>query len=150
MSVFEETMILTLTVECVWGVYLEDQCVRVIEIAENASLYDLHEAIQEAVGFGRDHPFEFYTANSASPGAHRRWLTEKEEWQEKEDDFLTIRLNSIYPLGRKKLYYLFDFGDRWTFEIRKGRGAKKPKSGVTYPRVVQTIGPNPKQYPRFE
>lgn len=143
-------MILTLTVECVDGMYLEDECVRVIEIDETASLYDLHEAIQDAVGFARDHPFEFFLANSASPQAHKRWLTEQEKWEEKERDFFRTRLNSIYPLGRKKLYYLFDFGDDWTFEIRKGRGAKKPESGVRYPRVVQSIGPNPKQYPRFE
>lgn len=74
-------MILTLTIEGIGRTYLEDQCVRVIEIDENASLYDLHEAIQDAVGFGRDHPFEFFIANGASPQAHRRWLTEKEEWE---------------------------------------------------------------------
>jgi hypothetical protein len=31
------------------------------------SLHDLHEKIQDAVSFGRDHPFEFYLANSSSP-----------------------------------------------------------------------------------
>ena len=57
-------MILTLTIECVFGHDLEDQCIRVIEIEEDASLYELHDAIQEAVEFERDHPFTFYVANS--------------------------------------------------------------------------------------
>jgi hypothetical protein len=143
-------MILTLTVDCVYGRYLEDQCIRVIEIDENACLYELHKAIQDAVQFGEDHLFDFFIANSDSPWAHRQWLTEKEEPEESEEVYRQITLRSIYPLGRKKLYYIFDFGDQWTFEIRKSRGAKKPETGVTYPRVVKAIGPNPKQYPRCE
>ncbi len=143
-------MILTLTIECVWGAYLKESCLRVIEIDEEASLYDLHDVIQDAVEFGRDHPFEFFLANSSSPWAKKQWLTEKEEWEDKEDDFCRIQLMDIWPSGRKKLYYLFDFGDKWTFEIRKKRGSKESEHGVKYPRLIKTIGPNPEQYPRFE
>ena len=46
-----------------------------------------------------------------SPQAHKRWVTEQEKWEEMEKDFFRTRLNSIYPLGRKKLYYVFDFGE---------------------------------------
>ena len=67
-----------------------------------------------------------------------------------ESDFAKIRLKDLYPLGRKKLYYLFDFGDNWTFEIRRARGAKKPEANVEYPRVVEAIGPDPEQYPTWE
>ncbi|MFC1833728.1 hypothetical protein ACFL2Q_03205 [Thermodesulfobacteriota bacterium] len=143
-------MILTLTVECVSGRSLEDECIRVIEIDENACLYDLSRAVLNAVGFEQDHLFEFYIANSASPWAHKRWLSEKEEWKEREDDFFQITLSSIYPLGRKRLYYIFDWGDMWTFEVRKKRGAKKPETDASYPRVVQAIGSNPQQYPGYE
>jgi len=80
----------------------------------------------------------------------KRWLSEKEEWEEREDDFFQITLRSIYPLDRKILYYIFDLGDNWTFEIRKGRGIKTPETDISYPRVVQTIGPNPEQYPGDE
>jgi len=143
-------MILTLTIECVRGAYLRERCIRVIEIHAKTSLYDLHDAIQDTVKFGRDHPFEFFLANSSSPYAVKKWLTEKKEWEDKEDDFCRIRLTDIWPTGRKKLYYLFDFGDKWTFEIRKGRGGKEPEQGVKYPRLLKAIGPNPEQYPRYE
>jgi hypothetical protein len=142
-------MIYTLTVECVFGTYLEEQCIRVIEIEDAASLYALHLAIQDAIDFGRDHPFEFYIANKWN-GWKKQWLTEHEEWEEKENDFFRIKLQKIWPLGRKRLYYLFDFGDRWTFEVRKARGAKEPEPEVLYPRVIKSIGPNPEQYPNFE
>ena len=140
-------MILTLTVKCVFGSYLSEECVRVIEMDEEASLYDLHDAIQDAVDFDRDHLFEFFTANSASPFASKHRLTEMEAWGNQEDDFRRIKLKDIWPLGRKRLYYLFDFGDSWTFEIRKGRKTTQPEPGVRYPRVVKAIGPNPEQYP---
>jgi hypothetical protein len=143
-------MILTLTIDAVWGAYLENPCTRVIEIEEHACLYDLHDAIQDAVGFGRDHPFMFFLANSSSPYARKQWLSEEEEWEDKEDDFYRIRLSDIWPTGRKKLFYLFDFGDKWTFAVRKERGTKEPEPGVTYPRLIKVIGPNPEQYPRWE
>jgi hypothetical protein len=83
-------MIFTLTIHCVSGAYLRESCTRVIEIDEKACLYDLHDAIQDAVEFGRDHPFEFFLANSSSPYAVRKRLTEKEEWEDREDDFYSI------------------------------------------------------------
>lgn len=142
-----ERMIFTLTVECVFGAYFKENCVRVIEFEEDTTLDGLHDAIQDAVAFDRDHPFEFYTANSASRFANKHWLTESEAWEDKVEDFCSITLRDIWPLERKKLYYVFDFGDQWTFEIRKARGAKEPEKGVKYPRVVKSIGPNPEQYP---
>ena len=139
-------MIYTLTVECVFGMYLTNRCIRVMEFTEDASLFDLHNAIQDTVNFGRDHPFEFYTANSRYTGK-KIWLTLKEKWEEKLDDFIRVKLKDVWPLGRKRLYYCFDFGDRWTFEIRKAKGKKLPDPEVCYPRVIKAIGPNPKQYP---
>lgn len=146
----ETATIWTLRIECVYGWRLEVPCTRIIEMRESSSLYSLHEAIQDAVMFSRDHPFTFFIANSSSPGAMRHRVTEKEEWEDRERDFFRIRIKDIYPHGRKKPYYLFDFGDRWTFEIRKARGAKEPEPNVTYPRLVEAIGPNPMQYPKWE
>jgi hypothetical protein len=73
-------------------------------------------------------------------------MTEKEEWDEREQDFLETPLKNIWPTCRKKLYYLFDFGDKWIFEIRKDRKAKEPELGIKYTRVIKAIGPNPEQY----
>jgi hypothetical protein len=141
-------MILKLKIECVSGWYLKETCIRVIEVDENMDLLHLHEVIQDAVNFERDHPFEFYLANSSSPFAQKHRLTEGDDW--KESNFVKIKIKDLFPLGRKKLYYLFDFGDKWTFEIRKARGAKIPEAGVEYPRVVESIGPDPEQYPALE
>ena len=55
-------MILKLRIECVRGRFFKEPCIRVIEIDENMNLLNLHGAIQDAINFGRDHPFEFYLA----------------------------------------------------------------------------------------
>mgnify|MGYP005642590551 FL=1 len=143
-------VIFKLRIECVRGCYLKETCIRVIEIDESMDLVDLHGTIQDAVNFDHDHPFKFYLANSASPWAHKHSLIENDDWAARESHFAKIKLKDIYPLGRKKLYYLFDFGDKWTFEIRKTRGGKKPEAGIKYPRVVEAIGPDPEQYPIWE
>jgi hypothetical protein len=115
-------VIYTLTVTCVRGAYLAEECVRVIEIGDDASLEDLHLAIQGAVAFDNDHLYDFYAGRN-----HRNrqigyaddvaW-----EWKEQEAVFAELTLGEdVYPLEGLKLYYHFDFGDDWIFEIRKAR-----------------------------
>jgi len=142
-------MKIKLRVECVRGMYWKEECVRVIAMDDSASLLDLHEMIQDAVSFGRDHPFEFYVANSASPWAKKTWITLAEDWSEKADAFGNAELKDIWPLGRKKLYYWFDFGDDWIFEIRKMRSAKADASLDT-PQILERVGPDPEQYPSWD
>jgi hypothetical protein len=142
-------MIYTLTIDCVDGLYLADECVRVIEIDERASLADLHYAIQKAVDFDNDHLYEFYV------GRHPRNRkitfadpTDTEGW---DKALSKVILNQVYPLPEGlKLYYLFDFGDCWRFQIKKSRKIKAQESGVSYPRVIERQGPNPVQYPTYE
>ena len=142
-----KTMILTLNVRCVSGARLTESCLRVIEIDEDATLVDLHDAIQDAVHFGRDHPYGFFLAHSHR--GNRDWLSKEEEWEDREADYMERRLGDLFPTGRKRLHYLFDFGDQWTFEIRPERGRKEPEPGMAYPRVVRSEGPDPVQYPIY-
>jgi len=142
-------MIFKLKIECVRGLYLKNECIRIIAMDDSASLLELHDMIQDTVSFGRDHPFEFYTANSGSPWANKNWITLVESWEEKEHVFHRTKLKDIWPLGRKKLYYWFDFGDDWIFEIRKMRSIKADAL-ISSPQLLEQIGPNPEQYPVFE
>lgn len=137
-------------IECVSGCYLKEGWIRIIEIDSSSSLYDLHQAIQDAVGFDRDHLYDFYAGRHAYNRKLR--FADDDQWEDREDKFSEITLEKIYPIPKScKLYYLFDIGDDWRFEIRKSR--KKPseaKNGVKYPRVIDSIGPNPAQYPSYE
>jgi hypothetical protein len=143
-------MIYTLRVECVSGRYLNDECVRVIEIDEGATLLDLHYAIQRAVRFDNDHLFSFFLAKSPSR-ANRIPLCEEEwedgEWDEEDNPFSRVALRDVFPVEKgMRMYYWFDFGDSWMFEIKKTGDDKEPHPKAKYPRVTEKIGPNPKQY----
>ncbi len=146
----ESTLIWTLRVECEWGRYLEDECIRVIEISSTATLFDLHDAIQDAVDFDRDHLFEFFA------GRHHRnrklVFADDFDWEASAAAYAAITLDRVYPLSKGlKLFYHFDFGDDWYFGIRKSRKKPwEPEVGVQYPRVVEATGPNPEQYPSWE
>ena len=140
-------MIWTLTIECIMGMYQRHDCVRVIEIESEASLLDLHDAIQAAVNFDRDHLFEFFGG--------RNWRNRKVVFEDSYDTgdlfdtYASIPLEDVYPLPKGcKLHYHFDFGDDWFFEVKKSRKQpKEPEKGVQYPRVIESVGPDPEQYP---
>jgi len=143
-------MIVTLRVECVRGVNLKEDCVRVIEIDDVASLLDLHTAIQNSVGFDFDHMFEFFAGRNCR---HRKLtFAGGGDWDDEADELDEITLKEVYPLPKScKLYYHFDFGDDWYFEIRQSRMKPvQPVAGVKYPRVVEKTGPNPQQYGTYD
>ena len=142
-------MIYTLTVKCTWGLTLTEPCERVIEVRNTASLMDLHYAIQKAVAFDDDHMFTFF----AGPNYRKRAIVFEEgsDPEASAETMNDITLQRIWPLPKSmKLFYWFDFGDDWKFQINKARAIKPPEKGVKYPRVVGQTGPNPEQYPDAE
>jgi pRiA4b ORF-3-like protein len=183
-------MIYTLTIDCVWGAYWREACRRVIEMRADAGLFDLHYAIQDAVRFDNDHPFEFYAARTERSrprypiGAEafeqsvggvpddpmqemlqcsgiRRGFRDEIippasqmeglKWATRLAGMEDPGLDEIFPLPKPlKLYYWFDFGDDWKFEIKKARQEKEAEPRVKYPRVIERAGPNPVQYPNVE
>ncbi|MBU0518833.1 plasmid pRiA4b ORF-3 family protein [bacterium] len=119
--------------------YCEPEISRTIEIDSDAALTTLHRAIQNAVDFDNDHLYEYFLGRS--PTSRVRKIGKNN------------RLSAVFPLPEKglKLYYLFDFGDEWTFQISKSTQKEQPPvSGVKYPRVVSSKGENPEQYPDYE
>lgn len=109
---------------------------RIIEIEEDATFQKLHSYIQELVEFDDDHLHEFYIGKNPR----------KRSDSIREDS----RLNEVYPLTGYKIYYLFDFGDSWLFQIKKSRKKLQKEQGVKYPRLVKATGINPEQYSEYE
>ncbi len=138
-------MIWTFKIELLYGAYAKEECVRVIEIESSSTLEDFHFAIQNAVEFENDHLYEFYTSRTDRSRDRIRF-------DDENGKLYDLTLENLYPLEkRKKLFYLFDYGDHWLFKISKNR--KKPqqrKIGIKYPRVIERIGKNPEQYPMWE
>ncbi|MBO1518590.1 IS1096 element passenger TnpR family protein [Oceanisphaera pacifica] len=137
-------MIITLTIKLVGNIYTDSDWSCELEVDENIMLYELHDAIQEAVDFDNDHLFSFFTARNAH-GSHHFMVDD-------EKDLEDISLLSLFPLRKGyKLFYWFDFGDDWIFQVSKSR--KKPRASQPdreYPFLVSETGTKPEQYPSFE
>jgi hypothetical protein len=109
---------------------------RTIEVKENFTLVKLHKYIQAIVEFDDDHLYEFFIGKN--PRNRASSVPKKKQ------------LNEIYPLKGYKLYYLFDFGDSWLFEIKKSRKKKIENNKFKYPLIIESTGVNPEQYPEYE
>jgi hypothetical protein len=102
--------------------------------------------IQDIVGFDDDHMYTFYV--------DRNWRQREAELAEPAapiggSDYEDILLNQVCPLENGcRLYYWFDFGDDWIFEIRLRGGTKARNARAKYPRVIEKCGRNPSQYGR--
>ncbi len=121
----------------------------IIEIPADCSLFDFHRFIQDITDFDNDHLFEFYAGRNER---NRKLLfSEEPGYPDNGGEFERILLKDIYPLKKSlKLYYLFDFGDDWIFEIHKLRKKAIPQEGVQYPRVVSQTGNQLIQYSSCE
>ncbi|MEJ2157034.1 MAG: hypothetical protein P8X96_17000 [Desulfobacteraceae bacterium] len=109
---------------------------RVIEVEEGMTFHKLHTYIQDVVEFDDDHLYEFYIGKNPR---NRSGSVRK-----------SSKLNEVYPLTGYKIYYLFDFGDSWLFQIKKSRKKLQKEKGTKYPRLVKAVGKNPEQYPEYE
>ena len=112
--------------------------IREIEVREDFTLKQLHHYIQKIVNFDDDHLYEFFIGKNPSTRNRSQTIAKK------------LKLNEIYPITGYKLYYLFDFGDCWLFQIKKSRKRILEDSSLTYPRLVKSIGKNPEQYPDYD
>lgn len=137
-------MIYRLTVECLEGWHYDHETIRVIDIEDNAKLYDLFDIIREANGFGFEHAHMFYLGRT--PRNKKIIFGNEKDYYGHECRPYNSTLGSIYPLGNLKFYFLYDFGDNWIFQIRKSRKRIETTAGVEYPFIVQKIGENPESH----
>ena len=109
---------------------------RTIEVKENFTLRQLHTYIQKIIDFDDDHLYDFFI--------------EKNPRNQSNIVSKSLKLNEIYPITGYKLYYLFDYGDSWLFQIKKSRKLLIEDCNIKYPRIIKSSGANPEQYPECE
>jgi len=136
-------MIWTLQIKLLSGRWAEKDWSATIALDASSTLEDLHTIIQRAVDFDNDHLYSFFVART--PWSRDRVLYDGEE----DDAAWEVTVESLFPLPRdRKLFYLFDYGDNWIFQV--GLTRKKPfaaKSGADYPCLISETGERPPQYP---
>ncbi len=123
---------------------------RTIAVPENATLYKLAEAINEAFEFLFDHPFGFYN-NFKEPYRSETGFELFADIGE-ESEFPGVKKTKIpeaFPDTGAKLLFFFDYGDEWSFPVELIE-YRYPQHGKRYPVILEKIGESPEQYPRLE
>ena len=138
-------MIFTIKIKLVWGAFAENPWEVEVEINEGTTLSELHLIIQDVVEFDNDHMFEFFIARTENSEPVIRY-----ECDSPAPD--AINLMAIFRnLDGKKLFYRFDCGDDWLFQIAKSRKKSfEALKGGKYSHVVKEEGAKPIQYPDFD
>jgi hypothetical protein len=120
---------------------------RRIELRGDQTLHDLHLAIQDAFGWDNDHLYAFFLSRKA-------WDSSSEyasPYAEDGESAAAHRLEHLPLKARKKVLYIFDFGDELrhtvTVEAIVSDGVDADKQ---YPRITERHGENVPQYPDEE
>jgi hypothetical protein len=137
--------IFTLLIECVGGRYLKEAYQFAIEAPVELTLGDLASHILWMVDFEEDdHLDEFYLANGLR--GKKTWFTPDGEWDD-DEHVMDMQLSAIFPLPKgKKLYYFYDFGASWCFQITKRGKETQSQPELEYPCIVSEAGLKPKEF----
>ena len=138
----------TLTITLLGGRYYSPWK-RVVEMPADTVLVEISDFILDTIGFDEDHGWEFFTGRNYH-NKDRVFAYGENYYLDKELESPETKLEDIYPLGRQRLYYFFDWGDSWLFEFRKANKRKTAEPGVEYPRIIEAEGENPQQYPNWD
>ena len=132
-------------------VSLDKDLYRIIEIRGNKTLLDLATIILKSYNFDMDHMFGFYS-NLKNPYKSDEAYELLDESgfavNNNTKDLSKTSIEEVFSL-KKKMLFLFDYGDEWYFliECKKINDAEHKKR---YPRVIEKIGKAPEQYPDYE
>jgi hypothetical protein len=116
---------------------------RTIVLSSEHTLEDLHEAIQDAFEFDRDHLYAFFT--DGIPWSSNQILAP----QDSEGPFVDqVLIGELGLVPGQLMKYIFNFGSEWHFkiEILEIIDNKGPDSPV----ITEKRGKSPEQYPSWD
>lgn len=125
---------------------------RVIEIKGGKTLYDLADLILKSIDFEMDHAFGFYDNIKDLYRSDESYeLFVDLDYCEPSDNAKSVKKTevcSVFQL-KKKMLFLFDYGDDWIFLI-ECKDISDPIEKIRYPRIIETVGDSPEQYPDYD
>ena len=121
---------------------VEADVLRDIEIEAKCTLKDLHEVITKSFGFLGNELASFYESD-------KDWKQGKEVPLFSIDDNTTMgneKLDKIFKGSQKRLIYVYDFLNMWTFYVEL-KESGKIISGINYPNLINSKGDVPEDPP---
>jgi PHD/YefM family antitoxin component YafN of YafNO toxin-antitoxin module len=91
---------------------------RRVQVPDNYSLWDLHIAIQDAMGWMDCHMHEFEILNPATQAMERIGIPADElDWGEQTVAGWTRKMAATFGPDNPKATYRYDFGDNWVHSV---------------------------------
>lgn len=132
----------------------EEKISRKIELLENQTLDDLHEAIiYQSFGWDDPHLYSFHLDNVPYSKDRSKEYT-CDDHMNIDPEFgktnsTTIELKNLKFTKNQIFLFVFDFGDDHHFRI-KVKGFGEIQKGQKYPIILEEVGKAPEQYPPLE
>lgn len=130
-------------------ILLTEKCYREIAISSEASLEDLHNAIQRLFKFDDDHLYAFFMSGQENYRAGEVYCDPRGNATDGQIPAYIVRLGELGLYLGKEFLYIFDFGDNWQFQIRVLGIEPGGKVSGKF-QVLKTEGKAPKQYRSWE
>ena len=131
----------------------EDKITRKLELLEDQTLDELHEAIiYRAFGWDDPHMYAFFMDNRPySQDRKMEYSSHPEgDWfTGKKPNSTKTKLKDLKLEKKQKFLFIFDFGDDHMFSI-KVQDFSEVKEGIKYPLILEKNGESPEQYPDYD
>ena len=121
---------------------------RRIQVPETYTFWDLHVAIQDAMGWEDDHLHTFFIKHPLTQREFSLMVKPEDNYMLEDvwwDDFLDEREEKIadwFTLENRVAEYVYDWGDEWRHRIRLEKILPR-KEGVKYPICISGKGACP-------
>jgi hypothetical protein len=131
---------------------------RLIEVSENCTFDDFHDAIFQAFDRYDPHLYSFFltrkdTMNmrsiyNAPEITHPQSVEDMFGFGKKKRSTTNTRIRDVNLNEKDIFHYLFDFGDEWWHRIRV-QSIKEAPSKKKHIKLIKSVGESPSQYPDF-
>ena len=119
---------------------------RDIEIEEEATLEDFHNAITQAFGFDGTEMASFYISDNEWNQGEEIVLFDMSEGQNSVRMMNETALDTVVSRDQTKLIYVYDFFSMWTFYVELA-DMVEPEDGRDYPNLMYSHGQLPDSPP---
>jgi hypothetical protein len=126
-----------------------EDVIRDIEIEQNATMEDFHNAISQAYGFGGQEMASFYISNDMWEQKEEIVLFDMGKEESLNKVMSETIIEDVVSERQTKLIYIYDFLTMWTFLVELAEIAE-PEHGMIYPNLMFAHGVIPDELPDKE
>jgi len=124
----------------------EDDVFRDIEIRENDTMEDLHNAITQSFGFNGMEMASFYVSDDQWNQGEEIAMMDMSEAGNTVRMMNETTINDVIHEAATKLIYVYDFMSMWTFYVELGEIVEEA-DGTDYPNLMYVHGQIPDEAP---